>query len=113
MAEWIAREYLARRGSARFKTHQIQPSRSPLLGYTLDEVHVEGRMITRWFLQVETQPEVGESGYDRGHTILQDFFCECLSKFLSDELDPLGRQIIECCLNHGSVEDYEELIPST
>ena len=113
MAEWIAREYLARRGSARFRPHQIQPSRSPLLGYTLDEVHVEGRMITRWFLQVETQPEVGEKGFDLGHEILQKFFDECLTKFLNDDLDPLGRQIIECCLQNGSVEDYEKLIPST
>ena len=113
MAEWIAREYLARRGSARFKPHQIQPSRSPLLGYTLSEVHVEGRTITSWFLQVETQPEVGEQGFDTGHKILQEFFCECLSNFSSDDLDPLGRKIIECCLSNGSVEDYEKLIPST
>ena len=113
MAEWIAREYLARRGSARFRPGQIQPSRSPLLGYTLKEVHVEGRMITNWFLQVETQPEVGESGYDKGHEILHEFFKGCLTNFLKKDLDPLGLKIIECCLNNGSAEDYEKIIPST
>jgi hypothetical protein len=33
MPQWIAREYLARRGGARFSSEQVTPSRCPLLGY--------------------------------------------------------------------------------
>jgi hypothetical protein len=111
MAQWVAREYLARRGSTPFKPEQLRPCRCPLLGYTLYQLHVEGSLIARWFLQVHTQPEVGEEAYDRGAEILYDFFREQLQLYLDPELHPLGRQIIECCLNDGSLEDYEALIP--
>ncbi len=111
MAQWIAREYLARRGVAQFSPEQIRPARCPLLGYTLHQLHVEGRMIARWFLQVDTQPEVGEAAYDQGADILYQFFRHCLADFYEPELVPLGRQIIECCLEGGTVEDYERLIP--
>lgn len=50
----IAREYLARRGSAKFNSEQITPSRGPLLGYAMQALTVEGRMIPRWFLQVNS-----------------------------------------------------------
>ena len=113
MAEWIARDYLARRGSARYKPHQIMRSRCPLLGYNLREVHVEGRVIMSSFLQVETQAEVGEHGYDEGTKILLNFFRDCLVKFIQPDLDPLGKRIIECCLDNGNAADYEKLIPST
>lgn len=72
--QWIAREYLARRGSAKFKPEQIRPARCALLGYTLHQLQVEGRMVARWFLQVDTQPEVGEPAYDQGAEILYGFF---------------------------------------
>lgn len=111
MPQWIAREYLARRGGARFKPDQIRQARCPLLGYTLHQLHVEGRMVARWFLQVDTQPEVGEEAYDQGAQILYDFFRNCLKGYLTPDLHPLGRQIIECCLDGGRVEDYEALIP--
>jgi hypothetical protein len=111
MAEWIMREYLARRGSAKFKPDQIRAARSPLLGYALHQLQVEGRFVSRWFLQVNTQPEVGNEGYDRGAEILYDFFREQLSLYREDGLDPLGREIIECCLDQGTVHDYESLIP--
>lgn len=111
MAEWIMREYLARRGAAQFKPDQIRPARSPLLGYALHQLQVEGRFVSRWFLQVNTQPEVGNAGYDQGAQILYDFFREQLGLYLTEDLDPLGRQIIECCLDNGSVRDYAALIP--
>jgi len=111
MAQWVAREYLARRGTARFTPDQIRPARCALLGTTLHQLHVEGRMIARWFLQVNTQPEVGDEAYDQGAEILYNFFERCLDDFLKPDLTPLGRQIIECCLDRGSVEDYEALIP--
>lgn len=111
MAQWVAREYLARRGSAKFKPDQIRPARCPLLGYTVHQLHVGGRRVPRWFLQVDTQPEVGEATYDQGAEILYSFFRHCLPDFLEPDLDPLGRQIIECCLDGGTLVDYETLIP--
>jgi len=111
MAQWIAREYLARRGSARFKPDQVRVARCPLLGYTVHQLHVEGRMVARWFLQVDTQPEVGEAAYDQGADILYSLFRRCLPDFLESDLDPLGRKIIACCLDGGALADYEALIP--
>ncbi len=111
MPEWIMREYLARRGSAPFKYDQIRPARCPVLGYALHQLQVEGRFVSRWFLQVNTQPEVGNEGYDAGAQILYGFFREQLTLYLSEDLDPLGRDIIECCLDDGSVRDYGSLIP--
>jgi len=111
MPEWVAREYLARRGGAKFKPGQLIPARSPLLGYTLHQLHVEGRNVARIFLHVEVQPEVGEEGYDKGAALLYDFFRKCLNDYLDPDLDPLGRQIIECCMDNGTVEDYNAFIP--
>ncbi len=110
MAEWIMREYMARRGTAQFTSEQIRPARSPLLGYALHQLQIEGRFVSRWFLQVNTQPEVGDAGYDQGADMLFHFFREQLLRFLGNDLDPLGRSIIECCLDKGDVEDYSRLI---
>lgn len=112
MPQWVAREYLARRGMARFRSHQLRRARTPLLGYALHELTVEGTTIPRWFLQVETQPEVGEEAYDAGAEILRKFFHKHLRDYLVSDLDPLGEQIIQCCLDHGKVDDYERLLHS-
>ena len=112
MPQWVAREYLARRGMARFRSSQIRPARSPLLGYALHDVTVEGANIPRWFLQVDTQPEVGEEAYDQGAAILDAFFRKHLESFVTPDLLPLGRWIIECYLSNGTVEDYQKLIAS-
>jgi len=112
MPQWITREYLARRGIAPFRAEQIVPSRCSLLGYTLRQLQVEGRMVPRWLLRVETQPEVGEAAYDRGAAQLTAFFRKCLADFCEPGLDPLGRQIIECCCDGGSLQEYERLIPT-
>ncbi|GMV92721.1 MAG: hypothetical protein AMXMBFR82_24990 [Candidatus Hydrogenedentota bacterium] len=112
MPQWIGREYLARRGMARFRSNQIRPARSPLLGYALHDVTVEGANIPRWFLQVDTQPEVGEEAYDQGAAILDKFFRKNLESFMTPDLLPLGRWIIECYLSNGTVEDYRKLIGS-
>jgi hypothetical protein len=112
MPEWVAREYLARRGAARFEPNQLRASRCPLLGYTLHQLQVEGSLVSRWFLQVETQPEVGLTAYDQGAKILYDFFRTCLADFRHPDLDPLGRDIIACCLDGGKARDYEALIPT-
>ncbi|HBF35429.1 TPA: DUF4914 domain-containing protein [Candidatus Sumerlaeota bacterium] len=112
MAQWIAREYLARRGYAKFKEEQISPSRCPLLGYALNHLLVEGRHLPHGFLKVESQPEVGEAAYDAGAEILYDFFRKNLALYLEEDLDPLGRQIIDCCLANGTPSDYAKLIKS-
>ena len=32
-------------------------------------------------------------------------------QFVSDDLDPLGREIIDCCLHDGTLDDYLQLTP--
>ncbi|MFP4661231.1 MAG: DUF4914 family protein [Halanaerobiales bacterium] len=110
MPEWIAREYLARRGGAWFTDDQLTAARLPLLGYALKELLVEGQRMEREFLQVHRQPEVGVEAYDTGGKLLLDFFKECLHQYLVEDLSPLGREIIECCLDDGNLEDYRSLI---
>jgi len=111
MPQWLMREYLARRGSARFRPDQIAPARCPLLGYAMKSMQVEGTTVPRWFLEVNSQPEIGNDGYDAGAKILYGFFRRELEKFLEDDLDPLGRRIIECCMDGGTLGDYNELLP--
>lgn len=108
--QWITRELLARRGGANFKRSQLTESRCPLLGWNPRSILIEGRPIGSWFFSVEKQPEVGKKAFDKGAEILRQFFHQEISRFLHDDLDPLGRSIIECCLNGGSVEDYAGLI---
>jgi len=110
MPQWIAREYLARRGTAKFPAEQLVPARCPLLGYTVRSMMVEGQTISNWFFRVELQAEVGEEAYDKGAGILTDFFHRELTKFLDSRIAPKGREIIECCLQGGTIEDYNRLI---
>ncbi|RDU22065.1 DUF4914 family protein [Anaerosacchariphilus polymeriproducens] len=111
MPQWISREYIARRGSAKFKPEHLVEARCPLFGYGLESLKIEGQYIRRGFLQPERQPEVGKEGYDAGAVILTDFFAKELEKFNTDALDPLGRKIIEVFKNNGTVQDYIDLIP--
>ncbi len=111
MPQWISREYLARRGSAKFRPEQLVESRCSLLGYCLESMKVDGHYLPLAFLQPDHQPEIGVEGYDKGAKILSDFFKDELKKFLCDDLNPLGRRIIECCLNDGTINDYIDLIP--
>ncbi len=109
--QWIVREYLARRGSAVFPPDRISPTRCPLLGYAPNSMQVEGSEISQWFLRVETQPEVGEDGYDAGAKILQSFFNEQLTPFLNNpDLNKHGKQIIQACLDGATADQYEALI---
>jgi hypothetical protein len=110
MPQWIAREYLARRGSAQFRAEQLRLARCPLLGYGLRHFQIEGRAVEPWFLQVEMQPEVGIEAYDQGSQLLYEFFRKELAQFIQPQLAILGKNIIECCLDDGCVEDYEQFI---
>ena len=108
----LMREYLTRRGNAHLRKDQYQPSRCPLLGYELNYLTIEGAKIPSRFLKVYKQDEVGTKGYDDGADKLFDFFKEELSHYLTPELDPRGREIIEACLRGASVEEYETFIAS-
>ncbi|QQL45025.1 DUF4914 family protein [Sulfuriroseicoccus oceanibius] len=108
--QWITRELLARRGGANFKRSQLSESRCPLLGWTPKSILIEGRPLGSWFFTVEKQPEVGTEAYDKGAEILRDFFHQEIRQFLHEDLHPVGREIIETCLNGGSIEDYQKLI---
>jgi len=110
-AEWIAREYLARHGGAKFKAKSIVPARCPLMGYSLKELRLEGQWVRHTFLIPENQSKLGYDGYDAGAKILTDFFKQELPHYLDPRLDPLGREIIECCLNDGTLEDYLRITP--
>ena len=81
------------------------------MGYSLDEMKIDGQTIRRKFLRPELQSKLGEEGYDKGAKIITDFFKEELKQFLVPELDPLGRQIIELCMKDAPLEDYLELTP--
>ncbi len=109
--EWIAREFLARHGSARFKAEKLKPSRCPLLGYTLSSLKVNGQDIPQLLLSVEKQMSLGIEGYDKGAKILTDFFKSELQQFHTPKLHPLGRAIIDLCLNNASLDDYTEVLP--
>lgn len=112
MPQWIAREYMSRRGSAKFKPNQLEPARCALLGYAIHSMQIEGFFISREFLQVNTQEEVGDEGYDKGAKILTDFFKSELTPYLDEpDLDPLGKKIIECCINDCALDEYVNLIP--
>ncbi|MEM9351781.1 MAG: DUF4914 family protein [Planctomycetota bacterium] len=107
--QWVTREYLARRGGAQFRPGDLKQARCPLLGYHKETLQVEGQTIGTWFLDVSQQPEVGPAAYDEGAKMLTNFFHDQVRQFLVDDLDPLGRKIIEACLDGASAEDYEGL----
>jgi hypothetical protein len=110
-AQWLTREYLARRGAGRIRPEHLVPARCPLFGYTLKEVKIDGQLIRPTFLRPDKQSQVGEEAYDIGARMLSDFFKAELAQYLTDELDPLGRQIIEVAMRDGSVDDYVALTP--
>ena len=36
---------------------------------------------------------------------------EQVAQFVCDDLDPLGKEIIDCCLHDGTLDDYLALTP--
>jgi len=107
--QWVAREYLARRGSAKFKPGDLKAARCPLLGYHKETIQVEGQTIGKWFMDVSQQPEVGEEAYDQGAKVLTEFFHKQLGEFLVDDLQPRGREIIQACLDGATADQYAEM----
>jgi hypothetical protein len=111
MGEWVAREYLARRGSARFSREQLIEHKCPLLGYLPKQVRIEGAIIPTIFMQVENQLQGGPEVVEEGARQWRAFFHRELQPYLTADLDPLGRKIVEACLNDATQEDYWKLIP--
>ncbi len=111
MPQWIARECIARRGSAKFKPEHLTEARCSLLGFGLDSLKIDGQYIRKAFLQPERQQEVGIEGYDAGAKILTDFFAQELKKYTTEDLDPLGKQIIDRFYKGATVADYMAFIP--
>lgn len=110
MPQWITREYLARRGSVKFRPDQTADARCPLLGYALESLKIDGNYIPRGLLQTNLQLEVGEEAYDRGARMLTDFFAQELEQFQTQDLDDEGKRIIDCFFGGGSADDYSGLI---
>lgn len=106
----LMREYLTRRGNAQLRHDQYKPARTPLLGYELNYLTIEGSKIPSRFLQVYKQDEVGKEGYDVGAEKLYDFFRTELQQYLTPDLNPKGREIIEACLRGASVEEYAAML---
>jgi hypothetical protein len=106
----LMREYLTRRGNASLRPDQYQPARGSLLGYEMNYLTIEGAKIPSRFLKVYRQPEVGEQGYDEGYRILMDFFKKEVKKYDQEGISPLGKRIIDACLNDATIEEYASLI---
>jgi hypothetical protein len=111
MAEWIAREYLARRGRSSFQHDQLIASPLPLLGYIPRQIRVEGTLIPPVFLDVASQLQGGAEVFEEGARLWREFFKRELTPFLTPDLDPLGRKIIQACLDDASQDEYWKLIP--
>ncbi len=110
-AQWATREYLSRRGGCKFKREVLTEARCPILGYVPESIKIDGMLIPKGFLNVDRQPEVGEKAYDIGAKMLTEFFKKELKKYCTKDLNPLGRQIIEACLNDAPLEYYYNFIP--
>ncbi len=110
VAEWLDREFLARKGNAKFRPDQLVESRCPTLGYSLKSLRVDGYDVPKGMLRTNHQLSVGDEAYDKGAKILNDFFKQELSKYLVEGLNDLGREIIEAYMNNAPLSKYEELI---
>jgi len=107
----LMREYLTRRGMARFKPEQYQPARCTLLGYEFNYMTIEGSKIPSRFLKVYNQPEVGTEGYDAGAEILRGFFKQELEKYLQKGLLLTGKRIIDAFMQGADVEELNSIVP--
>ena len=110
-AEWLDREYLSRKGSAKFRPDQLCESRCSTLGWSPKSLRIDGHAIPKKMLRVNHQLSIGEEAYDAGAKILTDFFKQELKKFDTPDLSPLGKKIIDAYMNDASVEEFAALMP--
>ncbi|MDR0957837.1 MAG: DUF4914 family protein [Clostridiales bacterium] len=109
--QWVAREFLSRRGEVKFRPDQLEQARCPILGYCPAGIKMDGNYLPKIFLKTELQPELGVEAYDIGAKMLTDFFKSEITQYLTADIHPMGRKIIESCLGDASVEDYYNFIP--
>lgn len=107
MPQWLAREFLVLYGNKPIFKNMLKPAKESLLGYVLKGIELPDVMVPREFVEVDLQPEVGEKAYKAGAKQLRKFFEEELKKYLTPELDPLGKAIIEAFLRGATVEEFE------
>jgi len=110
MPQWLAREFLVLYGKKPILRNMLKPSKYPLLGYVMKNIELPDVVVPQEFVEVNLQPEVGDEAYKKGAKMLDDFFREELKKYLTPELDPLGREIIEAFMRGASIEEYENLL---
>ncbi len=110
-AEHLSREYLSRRGQAPFKMEELINLGSPVLGYAMKNVKLDGKEIPSRMLNVAEQRYVGEEAFKAGSDILTNFFKQELKQFLTPDLDELGRKIIESFLAGDSIEELNAIMP--
>ncbi len=110
-AQWLTREYIARRGGVKYKRDRLIAARCPLLGYTPDTITFNSTFIPRGLLRVEEQQEVGIDAYDKGAEELILFFKKELELYKDiDGLNSLGKRIISICLDDGNIDDYANVL---
>jgi hypothetical protein len=110
MGEWLSREYLARR-DGKVRMRHLVPARNPIFGYSLDEMKIDGQYVRQTFLRPELQSKLGYEGYDAGAKILTDFMKEQVKEFDTEELDPIGHEIIQLLMNDAPIEEYLKITP--
>ena len=112
--EWIAREYLARRGGVvREETAGTWRKMSAVWLFA-------GRNENRWADDPSEVPatgtavasKLGEEGYDKGAKIITDFFKEELEQYTTcRSWTRWEERSIELCMNDAPLEAYLELTP--
>jgi len=110
--QWIVREYISRNEGATFDPSQMVESPCVLLGHTLNYLELDQEEIPSYLLDVRLQPEVGEKGFTEGAKLLTEFFKKELEQYLTPELNPIGRRIIECFCNDGTIEELDQCFTS-
>lgn len=101
--QWMMREYMAEQGGAHFTPDQFSEARCTLLGYQLNQLEIQGHVIPNYLLDVSLQEEVGLAGYDQGAELLVKFFKKELVQYLTPDLLPKGREIIQAFLNDAEL----------
>ena len=76
----------------------------------LKNIELPDVVVPQEFVEVNLQPEVGDEAYKKGAEMLEDFFREELKKYLTPDLDPLGREIIEAFMRGANISEYEKLL---
>lgn len=110
MPEWLSREFLVLYGKKPILKNMLKPAKNALLGYVLKNIELPDVVVPQEFVEVNLQPEVGDEAYKKGAEMLEDFFREELKKYLTPDLDPLGREIIEAFMRGANISEYEKLL---